>query len=135
MNRKPIPTRLALAAAVALLQLSAAQALVAACIWVVVFVSVSGNPSLIRIELFIFPAMACILNMGFTFCDYARISHINLLKSLSAAVAVVLPLMIALAGAAQWKILAFVIAIAFAIYRYRRMINAPRSLPIGWLAD
>jgi hypothetical protein len=114
---------------------SRVQALVAACIWVVVFVSLLGNFSLMRIELFVFPAMACILNMGFTFCDYARISHINLLKSLSAAIVVVLPLMIALAGAAHWKILAFVIAIAFAIYRYRRMINAPRSLPIGWLAD
>jgi hypothetical protein len=114
---------------------SRVQALVAACIWVVVFVSLLGNFSLIRIELFVFPAMACILNMGFTFCDYARISNINLLKSLSAAIVVVLPLMIALAGATHWKILAFVIAIAFAIYRYRRMINAPRSLPIGWLAD
>jgi hypothetical protein len=113
---------------------SRVQALIAACIWVVVFVSLLGNFSLIRIELFVFPVVACILNMGFTFCDYARISHINLLKSLSAAVVVVLPLMVALAGAVQWKILAFVIAIAFAIYRYRRMINAPRSLPIGWLA-
>jgi hypothetical protein len=114
---------------------SRVQALVAACIWVVVFISLLGNFSLIRIELFVFPVMACILNMGFTFCDYARISHINLLKSLPAAVLVVLPLMIALAGAAHWQVLAFVIAIAFAIYRHRKMINAPRSLPIGWLAD
>jgi hypothetical protein len=114
---------------------SRVQALIAACVWVVVFVSVLGNFSLIRIELFVFPVVACILNMGFTFCDYARISRINLWESLSGAVVVVLPLMIALAGAAHWKILAFVIAIAFAIYRYRRMINAPRSLPIGWLAD
>ncbi len=111
------------------------QGLVAVCICVVVFVSLSGNFSLIRIELFVFPAMACILNMGFSFCDYARISHINLLRSLLVAVVVVLPLMVALAGATHWKTLAFVIAIAFAIYRYRRMISASRSLPIGWLAD
>jgi hypothetical protein len=113
---------------------SRVQALVAVCICVVVFAFLLGNFSSIRIELFVFPVMACILNIGFTFCDYARISHINLLKSLLAAIVVVLPLMIALAGAAGWQILAFVIAIAFTIYRYRKMINAPRSLPIGWLA-
>ena len=79
--------------------------------------------------------MACVLNMGFSFCDYARISRINLLKSLLVIIVVVLPLMFALAGATHWKILAFVIGIALAIYRYRKMIDSPRSLPIGWLAD
>lgn len=101
---------------------------------------VFGHFDQLMASAFIPSIAAGFLAAGLAFKDYARAGQSNYRTVLFSGGTFLVALLLAVANIFVWKVPLYIWAVPaaiifgiFAIYRYRRMLEAPRSLPYGWL--
>lgn len=116
------------------------QALVITCAGILVMAFVLGYLEQLSASAFIPTIAAGFLSAALVFKDYAHAGQFNYRTIIFSSGTFLAGLVLAIANIFVWKVPLYVwagpltiIFAVFAVYRYVRMLKAPRSLPYGWL--